>query len=592
MSKFRLLTFAFLSSAAVFSAGAAPATGSNSRATIFIQPSPARSNAPTAAVPLTFNKDVAPIVFQNCARCHRPGQAAPFNLLNYADVKKRAKQVVEVVEKRFMPPWLPEPGHGEFQGDLSLKPEQIETIRRWVADGGVEGAPGDLPALPKWNQDWLGGKPDLIVQMPQAYSVPAEGKDIYRNFVFPIPLAGSRIVKGVEFLPGNWKVVHHAFINVDPTPFSRRLAKDNPPGFDGMMLPETARMPGGQFMSWQPGKLPSFAPDGLAWVLEKDTDLVVQLHLHPTGKAESVQPTVGFYFTDRPPTNAAFRINLNPLIIDIPAGAKDYAIEDSYSLPVDVELIGIKPHAHYLAKRMEGQATLPDGTKKDLLLIKDWNFNWQADYLYAKPIQLAKGTTLKMHFTYDNSAENVRNPNQPPKRVKYGLETTDEMGELWFQVLARDATDRNTLGQDFYKHLAQRTVEYNEYVLKENPNDFEAHTRAGRALVYFGQVKPAMDHFQAAVKANPRYDRAWYEIGFLNMRLNNLAEAQPAFEKVVQLNPNDFEAQGSLGFIYMQRGDLEHAEARFKAALEINPSDQIARDNLDRIAKARKAGGK
>jgi hypothetical protein len=543
-------------------------------------------------VPLTFNKDVAPIVFGHCAGCHRPGQAAPFSLLGYVDAKKRSKQIVEVVEKRYMPPWLPEPGHGEFQGDLSLKPDEIETLRRWVAEGALEGAPADLPALPKWSQDWLAGKPDLTVRMPQAYSVPAEGKDIYRNFVFPIPLAGSKFVRGVEFIPGNWKVVHHAFINVDPTPFSRRLAKDNPPGFDGMMLPETARMPGGQFMGWQPGKLPSFTPDGLAWALEKNTDLVVQLHLHPTGKPESVQPTVGFYFTDRPPTNAAFRINLNPLIIDIPAGAKEYSIEDSYTLPVDVELIGIKPHAHYLAKRMEGQALFPDGTKKDLILIKDWNFNWQADYLYARPIPLPKGTALKMHFTYDNSEDNVRNPNHPPKRVKYGLETTDEMGELWFQVLACSAADRAALGQDFYKYLAQRTIDYNEHVLKENPNDAEAHTRAGRARLFFGQAREAFDHYQAAVRADPKHDRAWYELGFIYLRLNRMAEAQDAFEKVIQLNPDDYEALGSLAVIYMQKGDLDRAEARLRTALQINPADEIARGNLEEVLKARAAATK
>jgi hypothetical protein len=540
-------------------------------------------------VSLTFNKDVAPILFRHCAGCHRPGQAAPFSLLGYSDAKKRSKQIVEVVEKRYMPPWLPEPGHGEFQGDLSLKPHQIETIRRWVVAGAVEGAPGDLPALPKWSEDWLGGKPDLIVQMSQAYSVPAEGKDIYRNFVFPIPLAGPKFVRGVELIPGNWKVVHHAFINVDPTPFSRRLAKDNPPGFDGMMLPETARMPGGQFMGWQPGKLPSFTPEGLAWLLEKNTDLVLQLHLHPTGKPESVRPSVGFYFTDRAPTNAAFRINLNPLIIDIPAGAKDYSIQDSYTLPVDVELIGVKPHAHYLAKRMEGTALLPDGTKKDLILIKEWNFNWQADYLYTQPILLPKGTALKMRFTYDNSDDNVRNPNHPPKRVKYGLETTDEMGELWFQVLARSAADRAALGQDFYKYLAQRTIDYNEHVLKENPDDAEAHTRAGRARLFFGQAREAFDHYQAAVRADPKHDRAWYELGFIYLRLNRMPEAQDAFEKVIQLNPDDYEALGSLAVIYMQKGDFERAEARLRAALQINPADEVARGNLEEVLKARAA---
>ena len=176
----------------------------------------------------------------------------------------------------------------------------------------------------------------------------------------------------------------------------------------------------------------------LSWELRPNTDLVLQLHLHPSGKPEQVQPSVGFYFTGEPPTNTPFRLNLNPLTLDIPAGASDYSVEDNYRLPVDVELLGVLPHAHYLAKRMEGYAVLPDGSRHDLLLIKDWDFNWQGDYRYAHPVHLPKGTTLAMRFAYDNSSKNVRNPNHPPRRVRYGLQTTDEMAELWFQVLPRN----------------------------------------------------------------------------------------------------------------------------------------------------------
>jgi Tetratricopeptide repeat len=535
---------------------------------------------------LSFTKDIAPIVFDHCADCHRPGQSAPFSLLTYEDVRKRAKQIAEVVGKRLMPPWLPEHGHGDFVGDRSLTSEQIVVIREWVAEGASEGSASDLPALPKWNEGWRLGTPDLVVQMPQPYTLPAEGKDVYRNFVFSIPVSARKFVKGVEFVPGNSKVVHHAFITVDSTQFSRNLAKGKPPGFDGMLLPDTVVMPGGQFLGWQPGKMPSFAPDGLAWILETNTDLVLQLHMHPSGKPEIVQPSIAFYFTSQPPTNTAFRINLNPLIIDIPAGAKDHAIHDEYVLPVDVDLIGISPHAHYLGKRLEGSAAFPDGTRKDLILIPDWDFNWQGDYRYVTPVFLPKGTTLSMRFSYDNSPQNPRNPNQPPKRVKYGLQTTDEMGELWFQVLPRNPRDRMALGQDFYKHLAQRTLDYNEHVLKENPRDAEAHTRAGRARLYFGDVRAALDHYNAAVQANPNYDRAWYELGFIYMRQNQLEGAQKAFENVVRLNPEDYEAQGNLGMIFMQKGDVRHAEAYLRAALKINPNDALARENLERVLKA------
>jgi Flp pilus assembly protein TadD len=541
---------------------------------------------PSDGQPVTFTKDVAPIFFEHCASCHRPGQAGPFSLLTYADVKKRAKQIGEFVEKRYMPPWLPESARGEFLDDRRLTAEQINVIRQWVATGAVEGMASDLPPLPKWSEGWRLGTPDLVVQMPQPYTLAAEGKDVYRNFVFTIPVATRKFVKGVEFVPGNSKVVHHAFITVDATQFSRNRAKGNPPGFDGMLLPDTAVMPGGQLLAWQPGKVPYFAPEGLAWILETNTDIVMQLHMHPSGKPEIVQPSVAFYFTSQPPTNMAFRINLNPLMIDIPAGAKDYAIHDEYTLPIDVELIGISPHAHYLGKRLEGGATFPDGTTKNLILIPDWDFNWQGDYRYATPVFLPKGSTLAMRFTYDNSAENPRNPNQPPKRVRYGLQTSDEMGELWFQVLPRNPRDRSVLGQDFYKHLAQRTMDYNEHVLKENPKDAEAHTRAGRARLFFGDTRAAMDHYNAAVQSDPNYDRAWYELGFVYLRQNELDGAQKAFENVVRLNPDDYQAQGSLGMIYMQKGDAAHAEACLRAALKLNPNDSLARENLERVMKA------
>jgi predicted negative regulator of RcsB-dependent stress response len=541
----------------------------------------------------TFNRDVAPLVFGHCASCHHPGQSAPFNLLNYTDVKKHAKQVAEVVEKRYMPPWLPEKGHGEFADDRSLSDEQINVFRRWFAEGMAEGAAADLPPPPKWTEGWQLGTPDLVVKLPQAYRLGPDGKDVYRNFVFPIPTPERKYVRAVEFQPGNWKVVHHAFINVDPTRFSRRRAeKENPPGFDGMVLTETARMPGGQFLGWQPGKVPRFSQDGQAWVLETNTDLVLQLHLHPSGKPETIQPAVGFYFTQERPTNMAFRINLNPLIIDIPAGMKGYEIEDAYVLPIDVNLVGVSPHAHYLAKRMEGDAVLPDGTKQDLILIKDWDFNWQGDYRYARPIFLPAGTKLAMHFTYDNTAENIRNPNQPPKRVKYGLQTTDEMGELWFQVLPCNPAERAKLGQDFYGHLATTTANYNEHVVKENPEDAEAHTRAGRAEFYLGKVTEALDHFNAAVAANPNYDRAFYELGFVYLHQNKLSEARKAFERVIQLNPQDYEAQGSLGAIYLQEGNPAAARPHLEAALQINPDDAIARQNLERIKNLDRESGK
>jgi len=538
---------------------------------------------------LTFNKDVAPIIFKHCAVCHRPGQAGPFSLLSYDDVRKHAKLIAEVTQNRYMPPWLPEPGYGTFAGERRLAQGQIDVIQRWVAGGTVEGDPKDLPPPPDWSEGWLLGQPDLVVTMPRAYTLSAEGKDVYRNFVFPLPVSGRRYVKGVEFRPGNAKVVHHAFINVDETPFSRRLAKkENPPGFEGMVLPETSRMPGGHFLGWQPGKVPSMVPEGLAWLLNPGTDLVVQLHLHPSGKPEMIQPSIGFYFTDTPPTNQLVRINLSQLFIDIPAGATNYTIEQSYLLPVDVQVFGISPHTHYLGKELQGFALLPDGTRNWLLRIKDWDFNWQGDYRYQTPQFLPQGSRLQMRFSFDNSTNNVRNPRNPPQRVKYGLQTTDEMGELWFQVLPRDRADREVLLKDLYQQLARWSMEYNMHLVQLDPNDAVARTRLSRALLAVGKVSEALDQLHAAVRAKPDYHKAHYELGFIYLRQNRLAEAAAAFETVVRLTPDDYEAEGSLGTIYLQQGKLSEAQAHLENALKINPADNVARRNLELVLKAKK----
>jgi tetratricopeptide (TPR) repeat protein/mono/diheme cytochrome c family protein len=553
------------------------------------QASPAYVSRPAGTV--TFTKDIAPIIFRNCASCHRPGQSAPFSLLSYEDVRKKAESIVDVTGRRYMPPWLPEHGYGEFVGERRLSVEEIGLIKQWFAEGAVEGKPADLPPMPKWPEGWELGQPDLVVQLPSPYTLAAEGKDVYRNFLVPIPTAERRFVKAVEFHPGNNKVVHHAFIEVDATRQSRHLADHvKPPGFDGMQLPESVQMPGGQMLGWQPGKPPYVSPEGLSWVLEPGSDLVLQLHLHPSGKPEPVQSSVGFYFTDNPPTNTAFRINLQRYTIDIPAGAKDYSIENRYVLPVDVDLLRILPHTHYLGKELQGYAILPDGSRKWLILIKNWDFNWQGDYRYAQPVFLPKGTILVMHFTYDNSAENIHNPSQPPKRVKYGLQTTDEMGELWFQALARNAADRDTLAKDHFLKLAQDAVEGNQLRLQTNPQDADAQLRLGSALFALGRASEALEHLRAASQLRPDDNAVHYQLGSIYLRQNRLDEARLEFEAVLRVKPDDFQASGSLGFVFLRQGKLNQAEFYFENALRINPNDPIARANLARIRQARDAG--
>jgi hypothetical protein len=537
---------------------------------------------------VAFNKDIAPIVFQNCSMCHRPGQSAPFSLLAYADVKKRADDIAQVTEKRLMPPWLPEPGHGKFLGERRLSAEQIGLIQQWVREGATEGKASDLPPAPQWNGDWQLGKPDLVVTMPQPYTLAAEGRDVYRNFVLPVSIPTTKFVRAVEVRPGNPKIVHHAFVKVDKTQQSRAVdARDEEVGFPGMNAP--AEMPDGHFLGWQPGRLPMEAPKGLAWRLEPGNDIVFQTHLNPSGKPETLQANIGLYFTDQAPTNRCFKMTLASFILDIPAGEPNYVAEDNFKLPVDVQVIAVLPHAHYLAKEMHGWATLPSGEKKEMLLIKQWDFNWQGDYRYAEPVFLPSGTTLSMRYTYDNSTNNTRNPNKPPKAVSYGPQSSDEMGELWFQLLPRSAADLELLNNAYGEKLNRQFLESDQYALRKNPNDAKAHVGVGQALYQRNKLDEAESHFLAAARAQPDLASAYYNLGLVYRRRNQTAQARQAFMNVLRIDPKDAKACGNLGYICLEQGDARGAQDFFVEALRLNPADDVAREGL---AVAMKSLGK
>ena len=525
--------------------------------------------------PVTYSKHIAPILFDNCATCHRSNGSAPFELLTYDDARKRAKDIARVTAKRIMPPWQPEPGHGEFENERRLTDLQIATIAKWVEQQTPEGNLAEAPPAPQFNNEWQLGQPDLVVQ-PSPYALPADGKDIYYNFVVPIPNTANKYVAAVELLSGN-RAVHHAFINVDETRAARRLgAKNNPPGFLGMDTPESTSMPGGQLLGWQPGKIPSFNPPGLAWILRTNTDLVLQAHMNPTGKPESVAPKLGFYFTDQPPTNTSFRIRLTSLQLNIPAGESNYVTEQSYTLPIDVNLVRVGAHAHYLAKDMQGYAILPSGQKKGLLWIKDWDFKWQGDYKYKQPVFLPKGSKLALRFTYDNSTNNIRNPFNPPRRTLWGLNTTDEMGELYFQALPANRDDYKTIAADYSRDFLRVSMDFYRHRIALKPNDAEFHQRLGRAYAAIGKLDEGATHLLEAIRLDPKNDLAHFDLGSIYLRKNMATEAYREFLTTTQLNPEDGQAFGSLGIICAQTGRLDEARQHFNSALRINPEDALA----------------
>lgn len=545
--------------------------------------SPAEVYHPRSKGSLTYNRDIAPILSGHCSTCHRPGQSAPFSLLSYDDAKRRAAEIVKVTQNRYMPPWLPVHGYGEFANERRLTEEEIGILAQWANEGTGEGLASDSPPMLRWNSDWQLGKPDLVVELP-TYTLSSTGRDVYWNFVAPIPTDRIRFVRGVEFNPGNPKIVHHAFIQVDETSRSRQLAARNTPaGFPGMELSETAHMPGGQLLGWQPGKLASMVPDGLAWPLKVGTDLVLQTHMNPSGKQEVIRPSVGFYFTDQSPTNQSFRLKLTALKLDIPAGEANYHVTESYQLPVDVAVIRVGAHAHYLGRDLKGYATLPTGDRQPLLWIKNWDFKWQGDYQYANPVWLPKGTTVTLDFTYDNSTNNIRNPHQPPERVRFGLESRDEMGELYFQLLPRNSQDYRVLAIDFARYFVKTSRDFFAFRVEVNPADAEAHKRLGRILMSEGAITEAIAHIRESIRLDPKADEPHYDLGGFYLQQGKLADAQREFIEVVRLNPSDSEAFGSLGIISMQMGRNADAGVYFERALQINPEDQLARGYLNSL---------
>jgi Tfp pilus assembly protein PilF len=534
---------------------------------------------------LTFTKDIAPLVFSHCAPCHRPGQAAPFSLLTYADVKRRAKQIAEVTGSRYMPPWLPEPGYGEFAQSHRLTDEQLGLLQQWLAEGGREGAPADLPPAPRWTEGWQLGPPDLVVTLPRAYTLAAEGRDVFRNFVLPVPITEPRYVRAIELNPGNRRILHHARIKVDRTPQSRHLdEQDVTPGFPGLSSP--GEMPGGHFLTWQPGRSAAALPDGLSWRLEPGSDLVLESHLNPSGKPEPFQPSVGLYFTERPPTNTCFKMALPVFLIDIPPGQKDCVVRTDFTLPADADLLAVMPHAHFLARDVQGWATLPNGTKQWLIWIRQWDFNWQTDYRYATPLFLPKGATLHMQFTFDNSDANPRNPHHPPRRVRYGLQSVDEMPELWLQFLPRHEADRAALAKAYEEFVNRQYVRADEYNVRVDPNDAKAHIGLGKRLPAQGRAAEAMQHLLTAARLQPKNDEPHYYLGALLRQQHRLAEAEAAFEAALRLNPKNYRAHGTLGFICQEQGRLEEAIAHYQAALRINPYDELAKSSLEEVLRA------
>lgn len=478
-----------------------------------------------------------------------------------------------------MPPWKPQPGHGDFADARRLTDPEIALIDRWVQSGAREGDRIDGPLPTIASESWEFGKPDLVISMPEAYTLTADGTDVIRSFVIPVPGSRGRFVRAVEFHPGNARVVHHANIKVDARGSSRRLdAEDAAPGFDGSS--RDAKFPDGYFLGWTPGQRAYTSP-GNSWYLPAGADLVIELHLTRTGKAEQVQASVGLFLSDVPPSRNPYMIRLGSQRIDIPAGARGYVTTDRYVLPVDVDLLAVQPHAHNLARSTKAFAVLPAGRREWLIDIIDWDFRWQDVYRYAAPVHLPRGTVLEMEYTYDNSSDNPRNPNQPPRRVTFGQTSSAEMGDLWLQVATASDSDRARLDADYAPKMLREDISGDETMLLTHPDDARLHRDLALCYLDDGRIDDAIAQFERSLALVPTAADQHYELGVVLLKANRLDGAETHFRRALQLKPDDAESYNSLGAIAYSRGRNDEAVRWFQQSVAAH-DNALAHYNLGR----------
>jgi Flp pilus assembly protein TadD len=564
---------------------------------------------------------VAPVLYKNCVTCHHPGGAGPFSLLTYADARRWAPQILNVTQTRFMPPWLPEPGYGDFADVRRLTDQDQALLKRWITGGMAMGDLKDAPPQPHYDTTWQMGKPDLILKVDKPFTLKAGGTDVFRNLILPYPLKQTHYIRAMEIRPGAPQVVHHANALVDRTASLRRQhPTDWQTGIPGMELFVDAGNrfePDSHFLFWKPDTPVLVEPEGMPWRLDPGNDLILNIHLKPSGKPETLDAEVGLYFTPDPPTKQPMLLALErDDQLDIPPEDSSFVIEDALTLPVDVNVLGSYPHAHYLGHDMQGWATLPDGEKKWLVWIRNWDIDRQSVYRYKKPIFLPKGTVLHMKYIYDNSAANPHNPHSPPVRVRAGNRSEDEMGHLWLQVLPVDAAangpdPRLLLEEAWMRRRLSKTpgdtidmfnlagalagqnkfaeaAEVYEQVLKLNPKDTRTLTALGAALEGAGQFDQARDRYRSAIDTASPADAgecdARFDLARLGVRRAEYAEAEKEFRTLLAACPEDAESRSGLGAALLGAGRTDEAAREFRRALELDSGDFTALYNLGAMA--------
>lgn len=573
--------------------------------------------AQAAKAPVTWSRQIAPIVYRNCTTCHHPGGGGPFSLLTYREAWRRGPQMVQVTQSRFMPPWLPAPGYGDFADTRRLSDQEVALIRRWVEAGMPEGDRTQAPPPPHYDATWQAGKPDLILKVQRPYMLVASGTDVFHNFILPYPLTQTHYIRAMEILPSVPWIVHHCNVLIDRTASYRRLHPDNwKDGFPGMELEVDAGNtfdPDSHFLFWKPDTPVLVEAKDMPWRLDPGNDLILNMHLKPSGMPETMSAQIGLYFASQPATKHPMLLELeDDRDLDIPAGDRSFVAQDELKLPIDVEALGIYPHAHYLGKELEGWATLPDGRRKWLIRIPNWDIDRQSVYRYRNPIFLPRGSVLHMHYIYDNSADNVHNPNDPPIRVRAGNRSVDEMAHLWIQVLPVNVPNgspdpRLLLEQAWMEHrvdenpqdsiawynLASALAGLGHYseaaadyrkLLAGQPGDTRTLNSLGAALENAGDLDGADHAYVQAIALAPHACDARFNLAGLDVKRSLFAQAEEGFRTMLRQCPGDAGIYSGLGVALAGEGNSVAAQAEFQRALQLDPLNFTALYHLGQMA--------
>jgi hypothetical protein len=397
--------------------------------------------AATAPPPVTFYKDALPVLQKNCQTCHRPGESGPMSFLNYETTRPWAKAIKNAVLTKKMPPWFADPHYGKFSNDRSMAQSDIDTLVSWADTGAPAGNPKDAPNPIDWVEGWRIGKPDQVISMPVAFSIPASGTIDYQYIVIPTGFTEDKYVQLSEARPGNPAVVHHiiAFIREPGNPW----LKDAVPGVpfvprerarraeaDARKDDKPRQQDGGGFgdflAGYAPGTLPNIMKPGQAKLVKAGSDLVLQMHYTANGKATTDISRIGIVFATGKPTERILTLAAANAEFAIPPGNSNYQVDSKLTLQDDATLINFLPHMHFRGKSFEYRVTYPSGEKETLLDVPHYDFNWQLTYELAQPKLLPKGTVIECTAHFDNSPNNRYNPD-PTTEVHFGEQTWEEM---------------------------------------------------------------------------------------------------------------------------------------------------------------------